>query len=240
MMHYRFSPIGYIRSPFKEKFGIPRQPGLVPVEAELELVGRCARPEAVRGLEAFSHVWLQFVFHATAGRGWKPTVRPPRLGGNARVGVFATRSTFRPNPLGLSVVELVGIEAAPGRVVLRLRGADLLDGTPVLDVKPYLPYADSLPGARTGFAPEVPPSEYAVVFAPEVAAMLATRPTLRALLEKLLATDPRPAYRGGSGRFGLKLYDVDVRCELDEAAATIRVTAIVPAADGGPKPGVHR
>ena len=164
---FSFEPVGVIHSCFKEKFGIPRQPGLAPdARAVLELLPPYNRAEAVRGLEGFSHVWLSFIFHACLGEPWKPTVRPPRLGGNRRLGVFATRSTHRPNPIGLSAVELEKIEAAPGRVLLHLKGVDLLDGTPVLDIKPYLPYSDNIPGALGGFAPEMPAAPFEVSFAP--------------------------------------------------------------------------
>ncbi len=143
---FRFAPIGIVRSCFREKFGIPRQPGLAPAaRATLELLPPHNQPAAVRGLEDFSHVWLVFVFHGVPASRWQPTVRPPRLGGNRRLGVFATRSPFRPNPIGLSVVALDRIVTGQGRVALHLSGVDVLDGTPVLDIKPYLPYADRVP-----------------------------------------------------------------------------------------------
>lgn len=154
---FQFAPIGVIRSCFRQKFGIPRQPRLVPAaRATLELLPSYAQPEAVRGLEGFSHLWLLFVFHGIPAGHWQPTVRPPRLGGNQRMGVFATRSSFRPNPIGLSAVALERIEISAGRVVLHLAGVDVLDGTPVLDIKPYVPYADSIPEAVGGFANEAP------------------------------------------------------------------------------------
>ncbi|MCH7228654.1 tRNA (N6-threonylcarbamoyladenosine(37)-N6)-methyltransferase TrmO [Haloferula sp. A504] len=147
--------IGRVRTCFGEKFAVPRQPGLCPSAwGRLEFHDAYRSPEAVRGLEGFSHVWLVFGFHLTADRAWSPTVRPPRLGGNERVGVFASRSTFRPNGLGLSLVKLEGIDAEGP--VLHLGGVDLVDGTPIYDVKPYLPYAESLPDAVGGFAPEAP------------------------------------------------------------------------------------
>lgn len=206
--------IGFIRSPYREKFAIPRQPGLVRLPAVLELVPPYDRAEAVRGLEGFSHLWLIFLFHATAAQGWKPTVRPPRLGGNARLGVFATRSTFRPNPLGLSVVELTGIRCEHG-VSLDLLGADLLDGTPVLDIKPYLPYADAIPEARAGFASEPPTARLQVEFAAEPAAVLQPQPQLRDWLSQVLSLDPRPAYKSGrDGHFAVQLFDYDVYCEV--------------------------
>jgi tRNA-Thr(GGU) m(6)t(6)A37 methyltransferase TsaA len=230
---FSFEPVGVIHSCFKEKFGIPRQPGLAPdARAVLELLPPYNRVEAVRGLEGFSHVWLSFVFHACLGEPWKPTVRPPRLGGNRRLGVFATRSTHRPNPIGLSAVELEKIEAAPGRVLLHLKGVDLLDGTPVLDIKPYLPYSDNIAGASGGFAPEVPAAPFEVSFAPTVldlcAAESGNTPGLAALIRQILAQDPRPAYYGkGNGKrdFGMRLFDFDVKWEVDGDA--VRVTDIV-------------
>lgn len=225
-------PIGIIHSCFKEKFGIPRQPGLVDAaEARLQLLPPYNREEAVRGLEGFSHVWLIFGFHATAGQGWRPTVRPPRLGGNARVGVFASRSTFRPNPLGLSVVRLAGIDCRDG-VNLLLAGVDLLDLTPIFDIKPYLPYADALPSAQGGFAPENPDTAVSVSFSPQAERQLsrleAERPRLRQLVCELLAYDPRPAYRSdtdASRDYGVKLYDLDVRWRMLGDVA--EVTALV-------------
>ena len=224
------TPIGILRSPFREKFGIPRQPGLTRAVSRLVLSPECGRPECLEGLEDFSHLWLIFGFHATAGQGWRPTVRPPRLGGNARLGVFATRSMFRPNPLGLSVVELVGRAPGPQGIELLLRGADLLDGTPVYDIKPYLPYADCLPDARGGFAPE-PPAALAVVWSAQAeqdARALALSPEMRALVGEVLAQDPRPAYAEQSHaperEYGVWLGDCDVRFRV--AGAAVEVLAL--------------
>ena len=151
-------PVGIVRSCFGGKFAVPRQPGLCPSAwGELVFEPEFRQPEALRGIEGFSHLWLIFGFHLTADAGWHPTVRPPRLGGNERVGVFASRSTFRPNGLGLSLVRLEGVEVREKEgSVLLLGGVDLVDGTPVYDVKPYLPYAESLPDAAGGFAAEEP------------------------------------------------------------------------------------
>lgn len=217
---FAFNPIGMIRSPYREKFGIPRQPGLVTAaRASLTLLPPYNQPESVRGLEGFSHVWLIFVFHATQQQGWQPTVRPPRLGGNARVGVFATRSTFRPNPIGLSVAALNAVEIQGKQVTLHLQGVDLLDGTPVLDIKPYVPYADAIPDARAGFAPEAPVAQLPVRFSPTALAQCQQyqqqgHTDIRLLIEQILAQDPRPAYQHGevSARvYAMHLYDVDVR-----------------------------
>lgn len=170
-MSYTFETVGVIRSPYREKFGIPRQPSLVnAARITLELLPPYDHPDMVRGLDAFSHVWISFVFHQTAERGWRSLVRPPRLGGNAKVGVFASRATHRPNPLGLSLVRLLRIDTQP-KVVLTLEGADLLDGTPVLDIKPYIPFVEARPDARGGFV-DGPPPQLSVGW--DAAAQLAT------------------------------------------------------------------
>ena len=157
MTTFAIEQIGVIRSPYKEKFAVPRQPGLVKHGGgELHLLPPYNQAEAVRGLEAFSHLWVVFIFHQTMAGGWRPTVRPPRLGGNARMGVFATRSTFRPNPIGMSLVELKGIHCEKEHVILRLGSLDLVDGTPVVDIKPYLPFAEALPHASASYAQQAP------------------------------------------------------------------------------------
>ena len=146
------SLIAHIHTPFAEKFGVPRQSGLAPTAGRIVFAPEYRNPDALRGLEGFSHLWLVWVFDRSARDGWSPTVRPPRLGGNQRMGVFATRSPFRPNPIGLSCVELSGVEwDTPDGPVLHVRGADLVDGTPILDIKPYLPYCDAKPEAKGGF-----------------------------------------------------------------------------------------
>lgn len=227
---FTFSPIGVIHSCFKEKFGIPRQPGLVPeARAILELLPPYNRPEAVRGLEDFSHIWISFVFHACVGESWKPTVRPPRLGGNRRLGVFATRSTYRPNPIGLSAVKLERIVAEQGKVLLHLSGIDLLDGTPVLDIKPYLPYSDRIAEATGGFAAAAPAAPFEVRFSQSALDFCATVPQLEALIRPLLSLDPRPAYYGksdGKEIFGMKLLDYDVQWEID--GNVVLVNDVIP------------
>jgi tRNA-Thr(GGU) m(6)t(6)A37 methyltransferase TsaA len=228
---FQFAPIGVIHSCFRQKFGIPRQPRLVPAaRATLELLPPHAQPETVRGLEGFSHLWLLFVFHGIPAGRWQPTVRPPRLGGNQRMGVFATRSTFRPNPIGLSAVMLERIEVNAGRVVLHLAGVDVLDGTPVLDIKPYLPYADCIPEAVGGFANDAPTQLREVAFSPAAAAFCATWPNgdLRELITQILRQDPRPAYAHADStvrRYGMTLYHCEVHWEMREQAA--HVTEIV-------------
>ncbi len=221
-MVYTFEPIGFIRSPYKEKFGIPRQPGLITeARGELRLVEPYNRPEAVVGLEGYSHVWLQFVFHQAVRETWQPMVRPPRLGGNKRVGVFASRAPFRPNPLGLSVVKLEAVRLLEGEVLLELAGLDLLDGTPVLDVKPYVGYVDSIPDASSGFAPEPPAVRFQVRFSELAEAQLLFRhepDQLRRFITRVLEIDPRPAYTGNAQPdriYGIRLYDFDLRWCID-------------------------
>ncbi len=189
---YTMQPVGYIVSDFPDKFGVPRQPGLAPAShATLNLVPPYDDPLTTRGLDAFSHLWLTFVFHHSPER-WTPLVRPPRLGGNAKVGVFASRSTHRPNRLGLSLVQLKEIDTRRG-VRLVLAGCDLVSGTPVLDIKPYLPWAEAHPEARAGFAPEAP-ARLAVSFMGEAEAALAKRNDGASL------TDPSGAGPGPSAR----------------------------------------
>lgn len=229
-MSFEFTPIGIVHSPFKEKFGVPRQPGIASAaRATLELLPPYDRDEALEGLSGFSHVWIVFVFHATAAQGWQPSVRPPRLGGNTRVGVFASRSMFRPNPIGLSVVELEGYGREDGKLVLRLKGADLIDGTPVLDIKPYVPYADSIPQARGGFADAMPESPLQVRFTPEAEAQLRARellhPQLRELIVQVLGADPRPAYRGQGNdlrEYGMRLLDFDLHWRIEGDSAVVQ------------------
>ena len=219
-MTFQFEPIGFIRSPFKEKFGIPRQPGLVPeIRATLALVPPYNKPEAVAELEGYSHIWIQFVFHQVLNQEWQPRVRPPRLGGNQRVGVFASRSPFRPNPIGLSVVALEQVVVDGDSVILELSGVDLLDATPVLDIKPYIAYADSVPDAASGFAPAAPDRLLRVQFSQPAEDQLQRREDeaeLRILITQLLELDPRPAYTAEEDRvYGFRLYDFDLRWQVD-------------------------
>ncbi|ATF50769.1 tRNA (N6-threonylcarbamoyladenosine(37)-N6)-methyltransferase TrmO [Citrobacter freundii] len=234
MSHFQFEQIGVIRSPYKEKFAVPRQPGLVEsASGELHLLAPYNQADAVRGLEAFSHLWVIFVFHQTMEGGWRPTVRPPRLGGNARMGVFATRSTFRPNPVGMSLVELKGIVCQKDNVVLQLGSLDLVDGTPVVDIKPYLPFAEALPDATASYAQHAPVAEMAVGFTPEVEQqllMLEKRyPLLKTFIGEVLAQDPRPAYRKGeeTGKtYAVWLHDFNVRWRV--TAEGFEVFALEP------------
>ncbi len=232
------TPIGFVNSPYKEKFAIPRQPGLVSAaKGKIILQGECNNIESVRNLEQFSHIWLLFVFHGTQKQGWKPLVRPPRLGGNIKVGVLATRSNFRPNPIGMSVVKLSNIEVLNQKVILHISGIDLLDKTPIIDIKPYIPYSDSLPEAHAGFAQEQPKANLSVTFSTKVHASLANYeqaiPELTLLIKQVLAQDPRPAYKQNKKDdkiYGMNLYDLNIQWKLldtknVEVIAISRLTA---------------
>ena len=211
-MEYTIKAIAHIRSDFPTKFGIPRQAGIVEeLEARIIFEPEYRNPDALRGLEGFSHIWLIWQFSEAVRTDWSPTVRPPRLGGNTRMGVFATRSPFRPNALGLSCVRLLGIEDTEEGKTLRVAGADLMDGTPIFDIKPYIPYADCKPEASCGFAPD-PGATLRVTYAPGTAEKLP--PEKRPALTGILANDPRPRYQHQPER----LY------ALDFAGHTVRFT----------------
>ena len=217
--------IARIRTELPEKFGVPRQSGLVPqLRGRVIFEPEYRNPAALRGLEGFSHVWLLWVFDKAVRAGWSPTVRPPRLGGNARLGVFATRSPFRPNPIALSAVTLAGVEKTRDwGTVLRVRGADLMDGTPILDIKPYLPYADCRPGAAGGFASAPAGETLAVEFPPELLEKVPL--TRREALRAVLALDPRPRYQEAAGRvYGFGFAGLEVRFTVEEG--TLRVLEI--------------
>ncbi|MDP0588662.1 MAG: tRNA (N6-threonylcarbamoyladenosine(37)-N6)-methyltransferase TrmO [Candidatus Endonucleobacter bathymodioli] len=223
LLNFQFQQIGIIHSCYREKFGIPRQAGIVTAsESELELLPPFHQENLIRGLEGFSHIWVLFVFHKTMKEGWRATVRPPRLNGRQRVGVFATRSTHRPNPIGISAVALKGIRLGNGKLILELEGADLLDGTPVIDIKPYLPYADVIPDALNGFAPQ--PITTTDVFFSDHAATLSkcyeknTGRQLITLIKQVLSQDPRPAYLRNTTnrRHYIALWDIHVIWESRE------------------------
>lgn len=213
--------IARIRSDFGTKFGIPRQSGLVDsLTARVVFEPEYRNLDAIRGLEGFSHLWLIWQFSKCMGRAWSPTVRPPKLGGNKRMGVFATRSPFRPNAIGLSSVRLERIETDPVLgPVLHVRGADLMDGTPILDIKPYLPYTDSHSDARGGFAPG-PQIFLEVRSTPGVLAPIP--PDRRQALIDTLAQDPRPGYQHEPGRiYGLLFAGYDVRFTVEDGVLTV-------------------
>lgn len=219
----RLVPIGRVRSPFRSKFGAPRQAGLVHHEAQIVL-HRDISPEALRGLEGVSHIWVLWGFHLSGRRSNQATVRPPRLGGNRRIGVFASRSPFRPNPIGLSAVRLVKHHER----TLHIEGGDFVDGTPVFDLKPYLPYADAINDATVPWA-TTRPATIPVAFDPDPARWLADRDPdghWHKLIEQALALDPAPAYleRGSSRRHGFRLGDLDIGFVRE--AGGIRVTRI--------------
>lgn len=198
--------IAHIQTDFKDKFGIPRQSGRVP-----SLLGRIVfeeefrNPDALRGIEGFSHLWLLFDFSKSHRDGWSPTVRPPRLGGNTRIGVFASRSPFRPNPIGLSVVKLERVE----RGELIVSGVDLLDGTPLYDIKPYLPFADAIPDAVGGYADAFDDYRLAVEFPEELLALLPADKRQAAI--DCLAQDPRPSYQEDERRYSMAFAGYDIR-----------------------------
>ena len=218
--------IGYVKSCFTEKFGTPRQSGLVPsAEARLRLVEPFNRREMVRGLEDFSHIWIHFLFHQAEADGWKTTVRPPRLGGSERIGIWATRSPHRPNFMGLSVVTLKCIDYSNG-VELVIPGVDILDGTPVLDIKPYLPSSDRIGEATEGWAlKDFAPLE--VIFLPSAAQFCAayeaeTGVPLHQLISEILKEDPRPAsQKEKMDTYGMQLYDVNVRWQVSGPACRV-------------------
>jgi tRNA-Thr(GGU) m(6)t(6)A37 methyltransferase TsaA len=254
MFKQTLSQIGVIHSCFKEKFGIPRQAGIASeARAVVELFAPYGCAEALQGLEGFSHLWLLYAFHqARRDRGdgpgaenWHATVRPPRLGGNRRIGVFASRAPFRPNGIGMSAVALEEVSCDGGKYCLHVRGADVLDGTPLLDIKPYVPYADAIAEAQGGFAHEQPAAELRVIFPPPLAAQIEQLqqqgyPGLRHLIEQILSQDPRPAYMAASEQagaekpavaqsprtFGLRLYDFDLQWQVTRQGA--EVLALLP------------
>lgn len=215
--------IARIHSDFATKFGVPRQSGLVDaLESTVVFEPEYRNMDALRGLEDFSHLWLVWVFDKAVRRDWSPTVRPPRLGGNRRMGVFATRSPFRPNPIALSSVKLAGIEqTAEQGPVLHIRGADLMDGTPILDIKPYIPYADAHPEALGGFA-AVPAGEtLEVIIPPELLEKIPLK--RREALRGVLAQDPRPHYQDDPGRiYGFGFAGMEVKFSVEGTCLTVR------------------
>ena len=220
---FTMRPIARIHSDFSSKFGVPRQSGLVEsLRSTLVFEPEFRSPDALRGLEGFSHVWLVWVFDQAVRRQWSPTVRPPRLGGNTRMGVFATRSPFRPNPIALSCVRLEGIdETGPQGPVLHLLGADLMDGTPILDIKPYIPYADCRPDAVGGFASTAAGETLEVLIPPEV--LPAIPEECREPLRGVLAQDPRPHYQNDPSRvYGFCFSGLEVKFIVDGQRLTVR------------------
>ena len=227
-MAYTLAQIAHIETDFSEKFGIPRQSGLVEeLRARIVFEPEFRSPDAVRGLDGYDYIWLVWQFSTVVqagqdGTNWRPTVRPPRLGGNTRVGVFATRSPFRPNPLGLSSVKLEAIDQRPDvGPVLIVRGADLMDGTPIYDIKPYIPYADCHPDAAEGFTGQTR-THHLEVSCPET--LWQTVPEAdRAALQGVLASDPRPSYQHDPQRvYGMEFAGLEVHFTVDGAQLTVQ------------------
>jgi tRNA (adenine37-N6)-methyltransferase len=247
MTSYAIDPIGVIDTCFPDKFGIPRQSGLAPsAKGILTLHTPYNNPDCVEGLEGVSHLWLTFIFHEHIDKAWKPKVRPPRLGGNEKVGVFATRSSFRPNSLGLSLVKLDKIECSDQQLRLHLSGVDLVSGTPIVDIKPYLAYADSLPHAINTLAEQAPAtmnvifSVSALAFCQQYSAASLSNSLidLKQLIIEVLQQDPRPAYHRSASKkdasstsvrdYGIALLDCNIRwqCEILSQCTIINVVDV--------------
>jgi len=214
----QLNAVAICRTPYKQKFGIPRQPGLVNAVGYIEFEPDFNHLDAVRGIEQYSHLWLLFSFHENLAQGWKTTVRPPRLGGNEKLGVFATRSTFRPNGIGQSVVKLHGVVQRKGKVCLVISGMDLLDGTPIVDIKPYVPFSDAITDAKGGIAQDAPilvPLTYTALASQQINLYSQQQQyqDLAALIEGVLSQDPRPAYKKAKDDpklYQVALYDLDI------------------------------
>jgi len=227
IVEYKVEPIGLIHSCYREKFGIPRQPGLVKsAQGAIEVLPPCDREEMFKELDSFSHIWLQFLFHEAVSDGWRPTVRPPWLGGQKRVGLFASRSPHRPNFLGLSVVRYRGLRKEKGKLFLDISELDLLDGTPILDIKPYVPYSDRLEGATSGFV-QFAEKQVVVTFASEAESACQqyqkiSGRDLKTLIREVLEQDPRPASQRHKQReYGMLLWEMNVRWLAEENSFTV-------------------
>lgn len=224
-MKNELKTIARIHTDFSSKFGIPRQSGLVDeLEASIIFEPEYRNPDAIRGIEEYSHIWLLWQFSECADKEWSPTVRPPRLGGNQRVGVFATRSPFRPNSIGLSVVKLLGVEKDDKYgFIIRVSGADLLDGTPIYDIKPYLPYVDSHPEASNGFALSEKEGKLTVSIPENLLEIIPSQKL--AALKAVLAQDPRPAYQDIPNRiYGLEFAGLNIKFKID--GNSLKVTEV--------------
>ena len=239
---FHFPPIGVLRTPFGEKFGVPRQSGLIPeARAVLKLRADPEFPLALERLDEFSHLWIVFVFHANAGQAWRPTIRPPRVDAPRKIGVFASRSPHRPNPIGLSAVRLERIDRTPrDGIELHLAGVDFLDGTPVLDVKPYLPYTDRIDEATSGWVEgEIPryPVRFTEACRDEIARAAREKdlPYLELLLRQTIELDPRPTSQKRANpigapeseglRYGFRLLDFDVKWTISDGSILVSALA---------------
>ncbi len=220
-MEISIRPIARMRSDFPTKFGIPRQSGLVAeLRSTIVFEPEFRNPDTLRGIEGFSHLWLIWQFSEAVRQDWSPTVRPPRLGGNTRMGVFATRSPFRPNNLGLSCVKLIGTEQTSEGMVIHVAGADLMDGTPIFDIKPYIPYSDSHPEALGGFTDTAEDFLLEVNFPDELLQQLPGEKQEAAI--GVLSHDPRPSYQRKPGRvYGLTFAGFDIRFTVEEKVLTV-------------------
>ncbi|MCU7834622.1 MAG: tRNA (N6-threonylcarbamoyladenosine(37)-N6)-methyltransferase TrmO [gamma proteobacterium symbiont of Taylorina sp.] len=220
-MQYTINEIGVVHSCYKDKFAIPRQARLVTAAtASIELYPPYNEIDAVRGLEDFSHLWLSFIFHRHVDKGWSATVKPPRLDGKQRFGVFATRASFRPNPIGLSLVEIESIEQKGAQLFIHIKGADLLDNTPIIDIKPYVPYSDSIADARGGFTDQIKENLFAVLFSQqaekECEQASKKYPHIRQFIQQLLAIDHRPYYfKNIEKSYSTRVYDYDLTWRID-------------------------
>ena len=216
--------IAKIKTDFPTKFGIPRQSGIIENEALIVFEKEYRNEQALKGIEGFSHLWLIWKFSETEIESWKPTVRPPRLGGNKRVGVFATRSPFRPNPIGLSSVKLLGVEKTKEGLALKVSGADLMNDTPIYDIKPYLPFTDCHTDATGGFAEEQMNNNLSVVLSDELAQKIPSEKL--EIFKTVLSQDPRPHYIDDSDRiFGFNFMNFEIKFKVNEN--TLRVTDII-------------
>ncbi len=231
-MQHLICPIGKIHTPYKEKFAVPRQANLVPsAKAKIELIDEANCDEAIRGLEQFSHLWLLFLFDKHLDKGWSPTVRPPRLGGSERVGVFASRASFRPNSIGMSAVALIDITKENGRLFIHVGNCDLVDKTPIIDIKPYIHYSDAIFDAASGYA-NTTPKTLDVCFEQRASDDI-KKQQLSAnqiqVIKEVLAQDPRPAYKKSkidSKEYAVHLFDFNVKFYVD--SINVRVSAIEP------------
>ena len=220
-MDISIRPIARMRSDFPTKYGIPRQSGLVAeLRSTIVFEPEFRNPDTLRGIDGFSHLWIIWQFSEAVRQDWSPTVRPPRLGGNTRMGVFATRSPFRPNNLGLSCVKLLGIEQTAEGPVIHVAGADLMDGTPIFDIKPYIPYSDSHPEALGGFTDTAEDFLLEVNFPEELLQQLPAEKQEAAI--GVLSHDPRPSYQRKPGRvYGLTFAGFDIRFTVEEKVLTV-------------------
>lgn len=221
MENITIHPIARMRSDFPTKFGIPRQSGLVEeLRSTIVFEPEYRNPDTLRGIEGFSHLWLIWQFSEAVRQDWSPTVRPPRLGGNTRMGVFATRSPFRPNSLGLSCVKLLGLEETKDGTVIHVAGADLMDGTPIFDIKPYVPYSDAHPNALGGFTDTAADFILNVDFPPELLQLLPEEKRSAAIA--VLSHDPRPSYQRKADRvYGLTFAGFDIKFTVNERDLTV-------------------